>query len=108
MTTLHSKPCSQPLTHCLKQTIRDTFSLQDVPKQAYYMGLAGVLPYAATAVSTVYCSWELNHAAHTGAGFILDERTAEVLLHIIEPLQIGYGAVVSIPGTFSPISRRDG
>ena len=59
------------------------------------MGMAGVLPYMATSLSTVYCAWEINHAAETGAGFLMSERTAELLLHIIEPLQVGYGAVVS-------------
>ena len=63
------------------------------------MGLAGVIPYAATAITTVYCSWELNHAANAGSGFLLSDRTAELMLHIIEPIQIGYGAVVSRPGT---------
>ena len=69
--------------------------MQDVPTRAYYMGLAGVVPYAATALSTVYCSWEINHAAETGSGLFLSERTAELLLHVIEPIQVGYGAVVS-------------
>lgn len=68
--------------------------MQDVPREAYYVGMAGVLPYLATSLSTVYCAWEINHAATTGAGLFLSERTAELLLHVIEPLQIGYGAVV--------------
>ncbi|KAK3724814.1 hypothetical protein LTR37_000862 [Vermiconidia calcicola] len=76
------------------QTIRDTFSLEEVPNRAYYMGMAGVIPYAATAMSTVYCAWEINHAANTGSGFLMSERTAETLLHIIEPIQVGYGAVI--------------
>lgn len=80
-------------------TIRETFSLKEVPDQAYYMGLAGVLPYAATSLSTVYCAWEINHAAENGTGLFLTERSAEQLLHIIEPLQVGYGAVVRIPLT---------
>ena len=57
--------------------------------------MAGVLPYMATSLSTVYCAWEINHAANTGAGFLMSERTAELALHAIEPLQVGYGAVVS-------------
>lgn len=59
------------------------------------MGLAGVVPYAATALSTVYCAWEINHASETGSGLFMSEKTAEALLHIVEPLQVGYGAVVS-------------
>ncbi|KAF2720193.1 hypothetical protein K431DRAFT_286035 [Polychaeton citri CBS 116435] len=76
------------------QTIRDTFSLQDVPKEAYYIGMAGVLPYLATSLSTVYCAWEINHTTLHGAGFLLSEKTAELLLHILEPLQVGYGATI--------------
>jgi len=57
--------------------------------------MAGVIPYVATSLSTVYCAWEINHAASTGAGFLMSEKTAELALHVIEPLQIGYGATVS-------------
>lgn len=57
--------------------------------------MAGVLPYLATSLSTVYCAYEINHAHEFGAGLLLNEKTAELALHVIEPLQIGYGAVVS-------------
>lgn len=66
-----------------------------MPKEAFYVGMAGVLPYLGTSLSTAYCAWEINHAAVTGAGFLLSERTAELGLHLLEPLQVGYGAVVS-------------
>lgn len=59
------------------------------------MGLAGVVPYAITSASTIFCAWEIKHAAATGSGFLMHDKTAELLLHIIEPLQVGYGAVVS-------------
>ena len=59
------------------------------------MGLAGVIPYMATSLSTVYCAWEINHAANTGSSLLINAKMAEDLLHIIEPIQIGYGAVVS-------------
>ena len=59
------------------------------------MGMAGVLPYMATSLSTVFCAYEIQQAAATGTGMVMSERTAELLLHIIEPLQVGYGAVVS-------------
>lgn len=71
--------------------------MKDVPREAYYVGMAGVLPYLATSLSTIYCAWEINTAAVTGSGFLMSEKTAELALHIIEPLQVGYGAVVSIP-----------
>lgn len=67
--------------------------------------MAGVIPYAVTALSTVYCSWEISHAADTGTGFLIDERTAEMLLHIIEPIQVGYGAVVSSYSTLSSLQK---
>ncbi|EME83880.1 uncharacterized protein MYCFIDRAFT_162768 [Pseudocercospora fijiensis CIRAD86] len=71
------------------QTIRDTFNLEEVPRQAYYIGLAGVLPYAATSAATVYSAWEI----HNG-GYLMTEKTAELVLQILEPLQVGYGATI--------------
>ncbi|KAI5207461.1 hypothetical protein E4T39_01996 [Aureobasidium subglaciale] len=76
------------------KTIKDTFSLEGVPREAYTIGMAGVLPYLGTSVSTVYCAWEINHAHNTGSGFLMSEQTAEAALHILEPLQVGYGAVI--------------
>lgn len=70
--------------------------MKEVPREAYYVGMAGVLPYLATSLSTVYCAWEINHAAVTGTGFLMSEKTAELALHVIEPLQVGYGATVGI------------
>ncbi|GAB7347667.1 hypothetical protein MBLNU459_g4531t1 [Dothideomycetes sp. NU459] len=75
-------------------TIKETFSLEGVPREAYNIGMAGVLPYLGTSLSTVYCAWEINHAHSTGAGLLMDEQTAEIALHILEPLQVGYGAVI--------------
>jgi hypothetical protein len=69
--------------------------MEDVPREALYIGMAGVLPYLATSLSTVYLAWDINHASITGSGFLVSGQTAELLLHIIEPIQIGYGAVVS-------------
>lgn len=74
-------------------TVRETFSLSNVPREAYYMGLAGTLPYLATSVSTVFCAWEINHSV-AGYGMLLSEKTATQLLHLLEPLQIGYGASI--------------
>ncbi|KAI9821463.1 MAG: hypothetical protein M1832_003309 [Thelocarpon impressellum] len=75
-------------------TIKETFSLQAVPREALYIGLAGVLPYLATSMTTFYLAWDINFAHATGQGFLLSGATAEALLHIIEPLQVGYGAVI--------------
>lgn len=76
--------------------MKETFALNEVPREALVIGMAGVLPYLATSLSTVYLAWDINHASLTGSGLIFSGQTAEVLLHIIEPLQIGYGAVVGI------------
>jgi hypothetical protein len=78
----------------LQKTIVDTFSLQDVPKEALYVGMAGVLPYLATSLSTVYLAYDIQLAANTGEGLLLSGQTAELLLHILEPIQLGYGATV--------------
>lgn len=77
----------------MQQTIRETFNLSEVPREAYYIGLAGVLPYLATSLSTVACAYEINHSV-AGYGHLLSEQSAMTLLHFLEPLQVGYGAVV--------------
>ena len=59
--------------------------------------MAGVIPYLATSLTTVYLAWDLNHSAAHGTGVFLDAETAMLGLQILEPLQIGYGAVVSPP-----------
>ena len=69
--------------------------MDSVPREAYVVGMAGVAPYLATSLSTVYCAYEIHHASETGSGWLMNEKTAELALHVIEPLQVGYGAVVS-------------
>lgn len=76
------------------QTIKDTFDLSEVPRQAYYLGLAGVLPYLATSLATIGCAAEINTAHEHATGYLMSGQTAEALLHILEPLQVGYGAVI--------------
>jgi hypothetical protein len=77
------------------KTIRDTFALTEVPKESLYFGAAGVLPYAATSLSTVVLSYDINHAHATGNGYLFSPETAHQLLAWVTPIQIGYGAVVS-------------
>jgi hypothetical protein len=86
------KDMSASIKHDL-EVVKETFSLTEVPRQAYVLGLAGVLPYLATSLSTVYCAYEINHAA-AGYGYLMSTETATALLHVLEPLQIGYGAVI--------------
>jgi hypothetical protein len=77
-------------------TIKETFSLADVPKESLYIGAAGVIPYAATSLSTVFLAYDINQAHETGHGIVFSPETAHQLLEIITPIQIGYGAVVSL------------
>lgn len=80
---------------CLQKVIKDTFSLEGVPKEAMLLGLAGVIPYLATSLQTVYLASEINNAANAGEGYLLSGQSAELMLHLLEPVQVGYGAVVS-------------
>ena len=68
--------------------------------------MAGVLPYLATSASTFYCAFEMHHAAEHGSGYLLSGQTAELALHIIEPLQVGYGAVVSLLCTPNYVTKH--
>lgn len=77
------------------KTIKDTFQLRDVPRQPLYLGLAGVLPYAATCLSTVFLAFDINRAKVVGSGLVFAPETAHRLLDFVTPIQIGYGAVVS-------------
>lgn len=57
--------------------------------------MAGVIPYLATSMQTVYLSYEVNRAAAMGGeGLLLSGQSAELMLHMLEPIQVGYGAVV--------------
>ncbi|KAJ5679342.1 hypothetical protein N7462_007586 [Penicillium macrosclerotiorum] len=76
------------------KVIKDTFSLEQVPKEALYLGMAGVIPYLATSLETVYLSYEINRAAVAGDGLIFSGQSAELMLHMLEPIQVGYGAVI--------------
>ena len=55
--------------------------------------------------STVVCAFEMNEAAHSGTGFLMRGETAEALLHLLEPMQVGYGAVVSVSDAGVPTFR---
>lgn len=68
--------------------------MDSVPKEAYWIGMAGVVPYMATSLSTVFAAWEIKNCFTSGTGFLLNEKSAELMLHILEPIQIGYGAAV--------------
>ncbi|KAI1087910.1 hypothetical protein F5B19DRAFT_496931 [Rostrohypoxylon terebratum] len=99
------EPSSQgeqkPIGHGVKddlETVKETFALSDVPKEPYVLGLAGTLPYLATSISTVYLSWDLNTEWPSASNFVnnilISHDTARDLLSIIEPIQLGYGAII--------------
>lgn len=69
--------------------------MNDVPKEALYLGMAGVVPYVATSLQSAFLSYEISRAASLGDGLIFSGQSAELMLHMLEPIQVGYGAVVS-------------
>ncbi|KAF5586062.1 Halomucin [Fusarium pseudocircinatum] len=96
-----SKSADQDMTSELKHDIdvvKDTFTFTDVPRESSILGLAGTLPYLGTSLSTVFLAWDLNKPIPTGNTFydaiMIDHETAKYLLSVIEPLQLGYGAVI--------------
>ncbi|OTA94251.1 hypothetical protein M434DRAFT_394910 [Hypoxylon sp. CO27-5] len=91
----------KPIKHGIKddlETVKDTFSLSSVPKEPYFLGLAGTLPYLATSLTTVYLSWDLNTEWPSTSNFInnilISHDTARHLLSVVEPIQLGYGAII--------------
>lgn len=50
----------------------------------------------ATSLATLYLSYGINHAPKTGSSLFFPLETAQYYLSVLEPIQIGYGAVVSI------------
>ncbi|KAI1134316.1 hypothetical protein F5Y05DRAFT_238120 [Hypoxylon sp. FL0543] len=91
----------KPIKHGIKddlETVKDTFSLTSVPKEPYFLGLAGTLPYLATSLTTVYLSWDLNTEWPSTSNFVnnilISHDTARHLLSMLEPIQLGYGAII--------------
>ncbi|KAF7541750.1 hypothetical protein G7Z17_g11886 [Cylindrodendrum hubeiense] len=78
--------------------IKDTLSFSSVPRESHILGLAGTLPYMGTSLSTLFLSWDLNKDLPTGNSLydsvLIDHDTARYLLSVIEPIQLGYGAVL--------------
>ncbi|KAI5802637.1 hypothetical protein FPQ18DRAFT_407864, partial [Pyronema domesticum] len=76
------------------RTIRETFALDKVPKEVFWFGMGGLVPYVVTSFTTIYLAWDINYAAAHGAGYLVSRETADHLLHILEPTQIGLGAII--------------
>ncbi|EGU77162.1 hypothetical protein FOXB_12310 [Fusarium oxysporum f. sp. conglutinans Fo5176] len=85
-------------SNSLKDVVKDTFTFTDVPRESSILGLAGTLPYLGTSLSTVFLAWDLNKPIPTGNSFydaiMIDHETAKYLLSALEPIQLGYGAVI--------------
>lgn len=69
-----------------------------MPPAYYRLGLAGTVPYVFTSLSTVYLAWNLNTPWPTDNqllnSFMVSNQTAAELLKHLEPIQLGYGAVI--------------
>jgi hypothetical protein len=78
--------------------VKSTFDLSQVPREASALGLAGTIPYMTTSLSTIFLAWTLGKELPTGNAFydvvFVNHETAERLLHLLEPIQLGYGAVI--------------
>jgi hypothetical protein len=78
--------------------VKDTFSLKQVPREAQILGLAGTIPYAATSFSTIFLAWDLGKALPTGNmlydAVFVNHETAKWALDLLQPIQLGYGAVI--------------
>ena len=92
--------------------MKETFTFTNVPRESHILGLAGTLPYLGTSLSTVFLAWDLNKEIPTGNAFydtiMVDHETAKHFLDLLEPLQLGYGAVIiSFLGAIHWVSRID-
>ncbi|KAI5304332.1 hypothetical protein KEM56_006617 [Ascosphaera pollenicola] len=74
--------------------IKQTFGFIGAPKDAVYLGLAGVLPYLATSAVTATLSYQTRLAIEQGHTSMFTPETVHDILDVLEPIQIGYGAVI--------------
>lgn len=90
-------PVSDGIAHDL-DTVKDTFRLKTVPRESYALGLAGTAPFFATSLSTLYLSWDLNtdwpSQSQLVNSLLVSHESAQRWLGLLEPLQLGYGAVI--------------
>ncbi|KAL2157331.1 hypothetical protein VTH06DRAFT_6269 [Thermothelomyces fergusii] len=79
-------------------TVKETFALATVPRKPFALGLAGTLPYLATSLSTVVLAWNLDTEWPTQSrfanAFLFNHEQVAYWLHTLEPIQVGYGAVI--------------
>ncbi|KAF4122046.1 Protein of unknown function (DUF3429) [Geosmithia morbida] len=98
----HTLPGSEPgvnegVKHDLN-IVREAFRLGDIPKESHLLGLAGTVPYLATSMSTLYLGWDLAKTYPTGSSIgnimFTNHDKAQHMLSILEPVQLGYGAMI--------------
>jgi hypothetical protein len=69
--------------------------MKEVPKDLSLMGLMGLIPYVATSGTSLFLAWDLARAVERGTTpFLLSQQSAQNLLAVVEPIQLGYGAVL--------------
>ncbi|KJR84236.1 uncharacterized protein SPSK_09109 [Sporothrix schenckii 1099-18] len=90
-----------PMMDSLKadaNSIKQTLSLTEVPREVYALGLSGTVPYFLTSLSTVYLGWTLRNSYPTSSTlmntFMVSHETAHQWLAMLEPIQLGFGAVI--------------
>ncbi|KAI5300631.1 hypothetical protein KEM55_006062 [Ascosphaera atra] len=74
--------------------VKETYGAFNAPKEAMYLGMAGVLPYFATSLVTAGLSRQASFGITEGATSVLTPETIKMVLSVLEPIQIGYGAVI--------------
>lgn len=78
--------------------LQEALALRSVPPLSYQLGLAGTIPYFLTSLSTVYLSWDINTEWPSQSQFLnhimISHEQATHYLHLLEPIQVGYGAVI--------------
>lgn len=76
----------------------DALALRSVPPLSYRLGFAGTIPYFGTSLATVFLSWDLNREWPSQSEFLnhimISHEQAAHYLHLLEPIQVGYGAVI--------------
>lgn len=81
-----------------KNSIKETLDLSAVPREVYALGLGGTVPYFLTSLSTIYLGWNLRHSYPTSSSlmntFMVSQETAHQWLALLEPIQLGFGAVI--------------
>jgi hypothetical protein len=70
------------------------FALNEVPPEVLWVGMAGLTPYVITSFTTLSLAWDINYAREMGMGYLVNPETADALLHLLEPIQIGLGAII--------------